>query len=92
MALDRRLVALTGADPDHAVDRGDPDLAVADPAGLRGLDDDVGHVGDVAASLATAQELGAAVAIPLIDNGDITFAHLVDPDGNRFAIWRRNAE
>lgn len=50
------------------------------------------HVDDVAASLATAQELGAAVAIPLIDNGDITFAHLVDPDGHRFAIWRRNAE
>src|SRR4051794_26849171 len=46
--LDRRLVALTGADPDHAVDRRDPDLAVTDPAGLRRLHDDVGDVGDVA--------------------------------------------
>jgi predicted enzyme related to lactoylglutathione lyase len=50
------------------------------------------HVGDVAASLAKAQELGATVAVPLVDNGDITFAHLVDPDDNRFAIWRRNDE
>ena len=50
------------------------------------------HVDDVAASLAQAQQLGATVAVPLIDNGDITFAHLVDPDGNRFAIWRRNDE
>jgi predicted enzyme related to lactoylglutathione lyase len=48
------------------------------------------HVDDVAASIAHAEQLGATVAIPLIDNGDITFAHLVDPDGNRFAIWRRN--
>ncbi|MEO6115193.1 MAG: VOC family protein [Pseudolysinimonas sp.] len=50
------------------------------------------HVDDVAASLAKAQELGAKVAVPLVDNGNITFAHLVDPDGNRFAIWRPNAE
>ena len=44
----------------------------------------------ICASLAKAQELGATVAIPLVDNGQITFAHLVDPDGNRFAIWRPN--
>jgi uncharacterized protein len=50
------------------------------------------HVADVAASLAVAQKLGATVAMPLVDNGQITFAHLVDPTGNRFAIWRRNDE
>jgi len=50
------------------------------------------HVDDVAASLAKAQELGATVAVPIVDNGQITFAHLVDLDGNRFAIWRRNDE
>ena len=50
------------------------------------------HVDDVAAALANAQELGATVAVPIVDNGQITFAHLVDPDGNRFAIWRPNAE
>jgi predicted enzyme related to lactoylglutathione lyase len=45
------------------------------------------HVDDVAASLAAATELGATVAIPLVDNGTIEFAHLIDPLGNRFAIW-----
>ena len=50
------------------------------------------HVDDVTASLEQAQKLGATVAIPLVDNGQITFAHLVDPAGNRFAIWRRNGE
>lgn len=50
------------------------------------------HVDDVAASVAKAQELGATVAVPIVDNGDISFAHLVDPTGNRFAIWRPNAE
>src|SRR5690348_11768796 len=44
---DRCLVAVAGANPDHAVDRGDPDLAVTDPAGLRGLHDDPGDVLDV---------------------------------------------
>jgi predicted enzyme related to lactoylglutathione lyase len=28
------------------------------------------------------------VAVPLTDNGAIEFAHLVDPIGNRFGIWR----
>ncbi len=50
------------------------------------------HVDDVAQSIARAQELGAAVAVPLIDNGRITFAHLIDPAGNRFGIWRPNDE
>ena len=50
------------------------------------------HVDDVAASLAKAHELGATVVVPMVDNGAITFAHLVDPTGNRFAIWRPNGE
>jgi predicted enzyme related to lactoylglutathione lyase len=32
------------------------------------------------------------VAIPLIDNGRIEFAHLIDPQGNRFGIWRPKSE
>ena len=50
------------------------------------------HVDDVAAAFARAQELGATVAMPIIDNGDIEFAHLLDPQGNRFAIWRPKSE
>jgi predicted enzyme related to lactoylglutathione lyase len=46
------------------------------------------QVDDVAASLAEAQRLGASIAIPLTNNGAIEFAHLVDPEGNRFGIWR----
>ena len=50
------------------------------------------HVADVAAAVAQAQQLGATVAMPLVDNGQITFAHLVDPAGNRFAVWHPNGE
>ena len=32
--------------------------------------------------------LGATVAVPLVDNGQIYFAHLLDPLGNRFGIWQ----
>jgi uncharacterized protein len=46
------------------------------------------HVADVRAALAKAEELGATVVIPLTDNGQVEFAHLVDPLGNRFGIWR----
>lgn len=46
------------------------------------------HVEDVAASLKDAVSLGATVAVPLVDNGDIYFAHLLDPLGNRFGIWQ----
>jgi len=35
--------------------------------------------------------LGASVAIPFTDNGAIEFAHLLDPLGNRFGIWRPKA-
>jgi predicted enzyme related to lactoylglutathione lyase len=48
------------------------------------------QVDDVRAALDRAVELGASVAMPVIDNGQIQFAHLVDPLGNRFGIWRPN--
>ena len=47
------------------------------------------QVQDVHASVDRAQQLGATVVVPLIDNGMIEFAHLADPMGNRFGIWRR---
>jgi uncharacterized protein len=46
------------------------------------------HVEDVAAALEQAVALGATVAVPLVDNGQIYFAHLLDPLGNRFGIWQ----
>ncbi len=49
------------------------------------------HVDDVPAAIQRATELGATVALPFIDNGRIEFAHLLDPEGNRFAIWRPKA-
>ncbi|NVM94150.1 VOC family protein [Arthrobacter wenxiniae] len=49
------------------------------------------QVEDVAAGIEKAVGLGATVAVPLVDNGAIEFAHLVDPQGNRFGIWRPKA-
>ena len=46
------------------------------------------QVDDVQDAIARAEELGASVAIPFVDNGAIEFAHLTDPMGNRFGIWR----
>ena len=46
------------------------------------------QVEDVAQAIERAQQLGATVVIPLVDNGAIEFAHLADPLGNRFGIWR----
>jgi predicted enzyme related to lactoylglutathione lyase len=46
------------------------------------------HVADIQAAFDQAQRLGATVAIPVTDNGQIEFAHLRDPLGNRFGIWR----
>ena len=48
------------------------------------------QVDDVQAALDRARELGATVAVPLVDNGQIKFAHLLDPQGNRFGIWKPN--
>jgi hypothetical protein len=50
------------------------------------------QVQDVVATIEQAQQLGASVAIPLVDNGQIEFAHLVDPSGNRFGIWRPKSD
>jgi predicted enzyme related to lactoylglutathione lyase len=47
------------------------------------------EVDDVHAAVDRAQQLGATVAVPVIDNGMIEFAHLADPLGNRFGIWQR---
>ncbi|MHB8184964.1 MAG: VOC family protein [Dermatophilaceae bacterium] len=46
------------------------------------------QVEDMHAAIDRAQQLGATVVVPLIDNGAIEFAHLADPMGNRFGIWR----
>lgn len=47
------------------------------------------RVDDVCAAFDRAQTLGATVAVPVIDNGMVEFAHLADPPGNRFGIWQR---
>lgn len=47
------------------------------------------QVEDVHAASERAQQLGATVTVPVIDNGIIKFAHLADPLGNRFGIWQR---
>lgn len=49
------------------------------------------QVEDVQTAIDRAQELGATVVVPLVDNGRIEFAHLTDPMGNRFGIWRPKA-
>ena len=49
------------------------------------------QVEDVHAAIQRAQALGAAVVVPLVDNGPIEFAHLTDPLRNRFGIWRLKA-
>lgn len=46
------------------------------------------HVDDVKASIAEAEKLGATVVVPYTDNGGIEFAHLEDPDGHRFGVWK----
>ena len=46
------------------------------------------QVDDVKAAMTRAETLGATVAVPFVDNGQIEFAHLVDPQGNRFGVWK----
>jgi uncharacterized protein len=46
------------------------------------------HVADVKDAIENATRLGATVAVPFVDNGQIEFAHLIDPQGNRFGVWR----
>jgi predicted enzyme related to lactoylglutathione lyase len=49
------------------------------------------QVDDVQATLDRAVELGGSVTLPLVDNGQIVFAHLLDPHGNRVGVWKPNA-
>lgn len=46
------------------------------------------HVDNVAEAVQRAESLGATVALPVTSNPTIEFAHLIDPDGNRFGVWR----
>ncbi len=46
------------------------------------------QVEDVQEAIDRAVGLGGTVVIPLTDNGQINFAHLMDPLGNRFGVWR----
>lgn len=46
------------------------------------------QVDDVEEAVRRAESLGATVALPLVDGDALQFAHLVDPQGNRFAVWR----
>lgn len=46
------------------------------------------RVDDVRCAVDKAANLGATVLVPLVDNGPIEFAHLADPHGNRFGVWR----
>jgi uncharacterized protein len=46
------------------------------------------QVDDVQAIIEKASGLGAQVVVPYTDNGPIEFAHLQDPQGNRFGVWR----
>jgi predicted enzyme related to lactoylglutathione lyase len=46
------------------------------------------QVDDVTAAIEKAESLGAKVVVPFTDNGPLEFAHLQDPQGNRFGVWR----
>lgn len=46
------------------------------------------HVDDVEEAVKKAESLGATVAMPVTSNPRIEFAHLIDPQGNRFGVWR----
>jgi predicted enzyme related to lactoylglutathione lyase len=50
------------------------------------------HVDDVHEAIADATRLGGTVVVPFVDNGRIEFAHLLDPLGNRFGVWRPKTE
>lgn len=77
-----------GPAPYHMVDEARGGLWDTSDAGAASWAIFYVQVEDVQAALDRAVQLGATVAIPLTDNGRIDFAHLVDPLGNRFGIWR----
>ncbi len=81
----------TGPVPYRMVDGGRG--GVWDTAGLGGNHWAIFYVQveDVPAAVDQAVRLGATVAIPVTDNGRIEFAHLLDPLGSRFGIWRPRA-
>lgn len=49
------------------------------------------EVADLPATIEAAQNAGAGIVVPLVDNGTILFAHLSDPAGNRFGVWQRKS-
>ncbi|MBC3762306.1 VOC family protein [Quadrisphaera oryzae] len=49
------------------------------------------EVADVSAALDAVTAHGGRVVVPRVDNGAIVFAHVADPAGNRFGLWRRKA-
>lgn len=49
------------------------------------------HVDDVEEAVKRAESLGAKVVLPVTSNPAVEFAHLVDPAGNRFGVWRPKA-
>jgi predicted enzyme related to lactoylglutathione lyase len=46
------------------------------------------QVDDVHAAISKAENLGATIVVPYTDGGPLEFAHLQDPQGNRFGVWR----
>jgi predicted enzyme related to lactoylglutathione lyase len=46
------------------------------------------QVDNVKAAIDKAEGLGAKVVVPFTDSGALEFAHLQDPQGNRFGVWR----
>jgi predicted enzyme related to lactoylglutathione lyase len=45
------------------------------------------QVDDVKTAIDKATGLGATVVVPFTDSGPLEFAHLQDPQGNRFGVW-----
>jgi uncharacterized protein len=78
----------TGPVPYHMIDQGLGGLWDTSDLGAVSWAIFYVHVEDVQATVDSAQRLGASVAVPLTDNGRIEFAHLLDPLGNRFGVWR----
>ncbi len=46
------------------------------------------HVKDVKDAVAKAEKLGAKIVVPFTSGGGIEFAHIIDPHGNRFGVWK----
>jgi predicted enzyme related to lactoylglutathione lyase len=46
------------------------------------------QVDDVHTAIKKAEELGGKIIVPFTNGGSIEFAHIQDPQGNRFGVWR----